>query len=586
MIYIHLVFVYINKNMLKRTISVLDVSNATEIEREYKRRRYNDEYINITDIYNYMHDDSIVDWLQTKYENKERNLFKEHMNMKGNSFEFKVVEFINKNINHVVYVSNRITPESVRQTENMIKAGVPIIHSAPVVNEENKTKGIIDLLVRSDFINHIVEDIIFDDCDMTYSDSHVYYVIDIKFARLRLCSDGEHIMNCENFPYHKAQTYLYTKALSNIQGVDVPYAFILGNGYRYKTFGITYESNSCVEKLGKISFDDRDNFVKLKVEKALQWLRDVRQYGEQWTTDPPSRLELYPNMNKDSGIWNGYKKQIANELSEITSLYQLGLKHRMKAFSNGVKNWKDERLNSELLGITGKRGEHLDKILDINRDDSDIVILPKQIKNNMYDWKKTHKNDLFVDFETFGSVFSDFNSLPYYKSSSMIFMIGVGRVVKGKWRYKEFTCKSTTKEEELRIITEFNTYILKRKNPRLFYWSAEYNIWTQALDKHCKLEWSHKTLWCDLLKLFIEEQIVIKGAFSYGLKLIVNAMKKHNLIETELESECKNGLDAMVLAWNYYTEKNEKIMEDIIKYNEFDCKALYDILTYLRKHHK
>lgn len=570
--------------MLKRTISVLDVSNASEIEREYKRQRYDDDYINITDIYNYMHDDSIVDWLQTKYDNNERNLFKEHMNMKGNSFEFKVVEFIKKHINHVVYVSNRITPETVRQTEIMIKTGVPIIHSAPVINDENKTKGIIDLLVRSDFVNHITEDIILDDCDITYSDSHVYYVIDIKFARLMLCSDGEHIMNCESFPYHKAQTYLYTKAVSKIQGIEVPYAFILGNGYRYKTFGITYETNSCIKKLGKISFDERDNFVKTKVGKALQWLRDVRQYGNQWTTNPPpSRLELYPNMNIDSGIWNSHKKQIANELSEITSVYQLGMKHRMKAFANGVRDWKDERLNSELLGITGKRGEHIDKILDINRDDSDTVILPDKIRNNMYDWKKIKKNDLYVDFETFGSVFSDFNSLPSYKSSSMIFMIGVGRIVKGEWRYKEFTCKSTTEEEELRIITEFNNYIIKRNNPRLFYWSAEYNIWTQALDRHCKMEWLNKHLWCDLLKLFKEEQIVIKGAFSYGLKTIVNVMKKHELIDTELESDCKNGLDAMVLTWNYYTDKDDKVMKDIIKYNEFDCKALYDIINYLRK---
>lgn len=572
--------------MLKRTISVLDVNNASETERDYKRHRCNDDYINITDIYNYMHEDCIVDWLQTKYENNERNLFKEHMNMKGNSFEFKVVEFIKKNINHVVYGSNRITPETIRQTENMIRAGVPIIHSAPVINDENKTKGIIDLLVRSDFVNRITEDNILDDCDISYSDNHIYYVIDIKFARLMLCSDGEHIMNCESFLYHKAQTYLYTKAVSKIQGVEVPYAFILGNGYRYKTVGITYETNSCIEKLGKISFDERDNFVKTKVGKALQWLRDVRQYGKQWITNPPSRLELYPNMKKDSGIWNNHKKQIANDLSEITSMYQLGMKHRMKAFANGVRDWKDDRLTSELVGITGKRGGHIDKILNINRDKSDTVILPKKITNNMYDWKKIKKNDLFVDFETFGSVFSDFNSLPSYKSSSMIFMIGVGRIVKGEWTYKEFTCKSTTEEEELRIITEFNNYIIKRKNPRIFYWSAEYNIWTQAIDRHCKLDWSHRTLWCDLLKLFKEEQIVIKGAFSYGLKTIVNALKKHELIDTELESECKNGLDAMVLAWNYYTKKDDEVMKDIIKYNEFDCKALYDIISYLRENHK
>ena len=63
-------------------------------------------------------------------------------------------------------------------------------------------------------------------------------------------------------------------------------------------------------------------------------------------------------------------------------------------------------------------------------------------------------------------------------------------------------------------------------------------------------------------------------------------MYKHKLISTRLDSECSNGLIASVNAWNVYQEHpdpvNSQIMKDIIKYNEFDCKVLWDIIKFLR----
>jgi hypothetical protein len=43
----------------------------------------------------------------------------------------------------------------------------------------------------------------------------------------------------------------------------------------------------------------------------------------------------------------------------------------------------------------------------------------------------------------------------------------------------------------------------------------------------------------------------------------------------------------MIKAWNCYKNFSQPdespVMNDIAKYNEFDCKAMYDILTFLRK---
>ena len=81
--------------------------------------------------------------------------------------------------------------------------------------------------------------------------------------------------------------------------------------------------------------------------------------------------------------------------------------------------------------------------------------------------------------------------------------------------------------------------------------------------------------------------ITIKGCFGFGLKKIVEHMKRHEMIDTKLEAECQNGMMAMIKAWNCYKNFSQPdespVMNDIAKYNEFDCKSMYDILTFLRK---
>ena len=88
--------------------------------------------------------------------------------------------------------------------------------------------------------------------------------------------------------------------------------------------------------------------------------------------------------------------------------------------------------------------------------------------------------------------------------------------------------------------------------------------------------------WFDLCKFMRNTPITIKGCFGFGLKKIVENMKKHNMINTKLEAECQNGMMAMIKAWNCYKNFSEPddapVMKDISKYNEFDCKSMYDIL--------
>jgi hypothetical protein len=563
--------------------------------------------VSATHLYNYMMQDTLVDWLKLSNRRGTRNSpeytnangFTEFIMNKGHEFESKLISYINTNIMKIVTVSEHITEDSLQQTKDYMMEGRPIIHSAPVQNNNTHTQGIIDLLIRSDYINKITEHPALSDEETVISSPilnkpYHYVVIDIKFSSLPLCSDGIHLLNSGSYPAYKAQCLIYTQAVGLIQGFTAPYSFILGRKWKYTKGTIINSNNSCLNKLGKISYDSIDSNYKLRTEQAIQWVRDVKTNGHTWSIFPPSRLELYPNMCVDSGKWNGEKEKIATRIGEMTTIWRVGIKQRNFALTQGIKSWHDTKCTSKQLNIHGSYATIIDSIMEINRQEKD-TIRPSIIKSSLYNWRD-NSNDVFVDFETLGDIFSDFSSLPENSKSDMIFMIGVGWSENGIWNYNNFTCSKPSHEEEYRIMNEFSDFIRTRKNPKMYYWHAESNFWNIAENRQFSLgnttqkelisnNWKI-TNWADMCNLFRSEPIVIKDCFKFGLKAIASAMRKHGMISTCNHSECNNGVIAMIEAWQSYSnpESSDK-MKDIITYNEFDCKVLWEILEFLRTNH-
>ena len=58
---------------------------------------------------------------------------------KGVEFEDNLVKYINTHKIPVVTVSPYITTKTVKKTIALMKAGIPLIHSAPVKNKKNNT---------------------------------------------------------------------------------------------------------------------------------------------------------------------------------------------------------------------------------------------------------------------------------------------------------------------------------------------------------------------------------------------------------------------------------------------------------------
>lgn len=100
--------------------------------------------------------------------------------------------------------------------------------------------------------------------------------------------------------------------------------------------------------------------------------------------------------------------------------------------------------------------------------------------------------------------------------------------------------------------------------------------------------------WFDFLKEVIRaEPVVVRGALAFGLKAIAQAMHNLGLIQTKWESGPVDGLGAMVGAF-WCTNQAGKagvslrqidLMQTIQDYNEVDCKAMMEIVRYLRRNH-
>jgi hypothetical protein len=604
-------------NFLSNTIYKVSNHTRSKTPIKYlynpKRQKTTKIWISAIETRNYMLNDTLVDWLKiykpkdksedkflTQETNNDDISFKSHIVSKGIEFESKLIEYFRILCLQIETISTNITDKSILKTLELMKKGIPIIHSAPFKDNINHTRGVIDLLVRNDYIYKLTPDSVPIQNNYSKFGEYHYVVIDIKFSTLQLQSDGIHIVNNSKYAFYKTQTRIYTEAIGSMQNFMPRYSYIIGRRHKYTTNSVKYSNNSCCSKLGVIDFGNVDSSYIQICKKAKEWVRSVKQYGCQWSLNPPSVPELYPNMCVDSGLWNKEKKSIAEDLGDITSIWNCNIKHRKNAFKKNIRSWRDKRCKSINLGIKGKRAIIIDKIININRQ-STHKILPKKINTNLYKWK-TPVNEIYVDFETFINVFSSLDNLPTQENTEMIFMIGVYWKCNENWIYKSFICKKATYEEEYNIMHRFAMFCKSINYPKLWYWHAEKQFWNSAKDRQLKMcinknrkykninkLWKLDKYWSDIVKILREEPVVIKDCFRYSLKHIAESMYKHGFITTKLESECVSGMSASVKAWIIYQEHKDptktKILKDIEKYNKFDVKVLWDILTYFRNNH-
>tara|TARA_S200000501_G_scaffold376225_1_gene430518 strand:+ start:719 stop:3025 length:2307 start_codon:yes stop_codon:yes gene_type:complete len=614
------------------------------------------DWVSPSNIKNYLLWDPLLDWLHLYYLDKgfndnEQVCLNNNLNYKlkkdkpiesesnsmqilcemGNRFEYNVIKFLkNKYTGNIRTVSksyNDINQSVAKKTIEYMKLGVPIIDQAVLYNHTNRTFGVADLLIRSDWVNQIFnsnplsDDLINIKGDKLNGNYH-YIVIDIKWTTLNLCANGELIRNSDRFPSYKSQLAIYNAAVGQIQGYTPDKAYILAKSYKYTSKGVSFVGYNCFDLLGHVDFSDFDREYLDRTYKAINWIRNLRYNGHEWSCLPPSVPELYPNMsNRFDAPYHHVKKDLAERLNELTQIWMVGPKNRFFAHNKGIYKWTDQKCNSLNLNIKGKKRQKVvNKILEINNPNNNNNILPLKIDNNDYDWKNSHELDFYIDFEILNCCFIDrkINLNDSKDITGMLFLIGVGYEENNEWKYKKFLMKEITLDEEKKNVTDFinfienkvkllmdNHNIADRKlcTPKFYFWSkAERSFMKNTNKRHNQIftNWINNNIWIDFCEIFQKEPITIKGVTNFKLKNVANKMAEYKFINPcwESDSPIGGGLKAMMEAVNYYKymknnnreddiftfESKNKIMNDIIRYNEGDCKSVYEIINFFRKY--
>lgn len=562
---------------------------------------------------------------------------------KGNSFEANVLKYLSETFPHdyvqVAWHVSDITPAKVQvkaqETVKLMQEGKPIIAQAVLFNFENKTFGCADLIIRSDWINKLFENKQLTDEEAATPAPNLhapyhYRVIDIKWTTLKLCADGVHLRNSDLMLAYKGQLAIYNCAVGYIQGYTPGKAYILGKTWKYTQQNADFKGYNCFQLMGHIDYEDPkyDNNYIEQTCQAIKWIRTVRYYGRAWEIYPvPSVPELYPNMSNSYDEPHGrYKRELAKKLCELTMLWEVGPRNRCIGHKNGIYSWKDERCSASLLGINGPKTAYiLDKIIKINQTEPTEQIdklQPRYITKCSGKWQKQNELDFYVDFETITDCFMN-DYIDIFDSNNngvVIFMIGVGYIENHEWKFKTFKMEQYSYEEEARILNEFKNFIKEKTDsqnahdnhstldvnsestsvkqiPRFFHWShAEKTFLASADDRHENIwtSWLSEIEWIDLHEIFRTEPVVVYGSLTFSIKDIAKAMYSAGMIETNWDTSIvSDGFSAMVDAIEYYHKISQEdcsaqtkvMMDGIEKYNEVDCKVMWEITDYLRKTH-
>ncbi len=587
------------------------------------------EMISASSIRNYMLDDPLLDWL--KYYNIEeldsipqkknhnmchtqnivRNCDDTHNFIMGQGILFENIVYDNlieksKKDNHtIVKITESNNSQSIEMFEKTVehmKKGTDIIYQGVLHDYDNHLYGCPDLLIRSDKFNNIFNHNITTAKRLNTKNNKLgtpfyYLVVDIKHSTIHLNCNMEYIRNVNCTAAYKGQILIYNRLLKSVQGYEPPCGYILGKRSMYTKYGVTYTNTDFMTNICTIDYKSHDFYFNQKLNKAIDWIKRMRTHGHTWKLLPkPSVKELYPNMKNDYD--NEYKKikqELADTIKEITNVWWCGYEKRSIAHMKKVYNWNNKKLSSSLMDFNNNHiAITLDHILDINRQDK-IDIRLTELKNINKDWLgKKNVMEFYIDFETInkniGQVCVDDSD------NDIIFMIGLGWEEGNTWQFQSFIIDNNNDMSERKIMDDMWKLInnkmkqLKKKDYVFIHWTkAEVTFYNKFLNKSLNKNYKYIFKSFDLYKLFLDNNIVVRGALNFSLKTIGNAMYRNNLIETcwDNNSSCSNGLTAMFLAYMEYkkTNVNDSIMNDIAYYNMIDCKIMWDILRYLRKNY-
>lgn len=589
---------------------------------------------------NFLTDDPLLDWLHRYGEAAgfqrddelegfdPRTDFRAFVFEQGRRFEDGVLRLIGERFPITRIATGPEDAQRLEQAEATVAAmlaGAPVIAQAVLRNPEDRTYGVADLLVRSDVLNAIVPGTLDEAAagigapSLGSMDSRApagaparpawhYRVVDVKFHTLEL-NVNRTARPGDALPY-MAQVWVYNEALGRIQGYRPPAAFLLGRSWKSGTA----RGTGCLERLARVDHDavgDTGTGEPLAslTRTALDWIRRLRVEGAAWRVLPePSVPELYPHArNTRDAPWHAAKRQIATALGELTLLPGMTPERRRAAHARGIHRWDQPGVSAAALDVADRYAAGCDGVLAANRPDRSAgpPVLPERIDGVGSAWRRPAALEFFVDFETVSNLADDFTRLPQVGGQVLIFQVGCGHREDGEWRFRQWTVDRLTESEEAGLIGRWIEHMdglrlargLGWGDVRIVHWSgAETSsfetAYNSARTRHGRPDWPALPWFDVLVNVVRPAPVTVRGAFDFGLKSIAKGMHAAGLIETTWMDGPTDGLGAMVGAWWCDAEaartaepmSSLDLMREIGRYNEVDCRAMLEIVEWLRAH--
>lgn len=545
----------------------------------------------------------VYDELRSKFDCEEVDLdYDEYCKIKSDQ-KFDYVKFLND------------------KTRRLMLNGTPIILQGVLLDNYTCTWGIADIIIRSDYISSVFDNFIEDDeintgCDISkpYNKEYHYRIIDIKYSKINLNFDGTNMTDKNEQKFYKHQVCMYTSMLKHIQNYVPNYAYVIGTKYEYvRTINKKknkYRFDRWNRNIGKINFVNNDKNIINSVLRSIVYRREFDYYPEEFNFD--SNPELRPNMkNKSMPEYSMIRKNIAQKYKDLSLVYLLSTKEREKQFDLDVYDY--DSIDKVLLNSCAKNflcgHEYIPDKLDIyDKFESEYFfdyenLNGERVKmlNGIYEpeFNSDHLFMIGLTFESKDNI--DIMDIMENLKIKTKFVHYDDKIFMNK-KY-EFVCFYLEKLiDEKYMIDDMMKFIMKRNellgiiDYRMFHWSqAEKRINNVVFNRiktnnrnDIKNKFEQNCQYVDLLKIFKDNKICVRGMSKYGLKNVANAFKKNGYIKTDWEGgKYSDGLVAMLDCEIMYSKGfDQEIIDKVLDYNRIDCDVLFEIVEYMRNKKK
>lgn len=576
-----------------------------------------EQWIEAAGVRNWVLGDPLLDWLDQHGKEAgfsrddelptydERLDFSRFIGERGRAFLRAVVSHVERQCTVLVVPPHDSASEWAAATAAALQAGAPVISNGLLADARRRSFSRPELLVRADMFHELFPETMLPghpagDSAQGSPDAIRYHPVLVRFRSFDLTVDG-HVSTASGQLLHAVEAWFHGSALGAIQGQSPTAAYLLGRSAFRAERGLG--SGSAIERLARVDMDrwlpQRECYLGDVARSAAGWQRRLAVHGAGWTVLPcPSVPELYPHArNRNDAPWHAAKRRISEQLEELTLLPGVNPARRQAAHGAGLFKWSQAEVGAATLGVDSALvGSQIEAVLAANRASAPVVV-PDQIELSSHAWRRPAPVEFFVDFETvvpFGIARSS--------RGSRIVQVGCGHVTpSGEWQFSQWTVDSLDGGEERQLIDSWMSHMLEVARDRetelscarVCHWSAAERVQLEtalnsARERHPDSRWPDVP-WFDVLHDLVRAApIGVTGAFDFGLESITKAMQAAGFIDTAWPPGPVDGLGALVGACVAAEEagpmSQHPVMLAIGRYNEIDCRAVRDVLTWLREH--